>query len=182
MAALRFLFYFVVVAVLGGGWVFFYLQSGAADLAAVDAARSAANALRALDSRWSDQLVASRAAGRAFEPASHGRTYSDLEVRALRVGYPGVGLALVGVKNAFDEKANAMRRIARGDAHFEEAWFAPTGPRLDLLSRVLDRAFDDALLWAELYRAWLLYYTVFLVTLMLYALYRIRLARVPAAR
>lgn len=174
MQALRFLLYGLMGAVLAAGWAFFYLQSGAGDLAAVDAARSTLNAMRAIDSRWNDQLVVARAAGSTFEPAPHGRTYSDLEVRALRVSYPGVGLALVGVRNAFEEKASTVRRIARGEPLFEQAWLAPTGPRLDAMSRVLDRAFDDALMWAELYRTWLLYYSVFLLTVMGYALHRIR--------
>ena len=177
MQALRFLLYGVMGAVLAAGWAFFYLQSGASDLAAVDAARSTLNAMRAIDSRWNDQLVAARASGGGFEPAPHGRTYSNLEVQALRVSYPGVGLALVGVRNAFEEKASTVRRIARGDPLFEQAWLAPTGPRLDAMSRVLDRAFDDALMWAELYRTWLLYYTVFLLTVMGYVFYRIRMAR-----
>ena len=177
MRALRFLLYGLMGAVLAAGWAFFYLQSGAGDLAAVDAARSTLNALRAIDSRWNDQMVAARAAGGGFEPASHGRIYSDLEVRALRVSYPGVGLALVGVRNAFEEKASVVHRIAKGEPLFEQAWLAPTGPRLDAMSRVLDRAFDEALTWSELYRAWLLYYSVFLATVMGYGLYRIRTVR-----
>ncbi len=174
MQALRYLFYAVMGAVLAAGWAFFYLMSGTGDLAAVDAARSTLNAMRAIDMRWNDQLVAARAAGGRFDPAPHARTYADLEVRALRVLYPGIGLALVGIRNAFEEKAASVQRIARGDALFEQAWLAPTGPRLDTMSRVLDRAFDDALMWTELYRIWLLYYSVFLLTVMGYALHRMR--------
>jgi hypothetical protein len=182
MRILQFVVYGFMGAVLAGGWAFFYLQSGADDLASVDAARSAANALRAVDSRWNDQLAAARASGSRFQPAPHALAYAELEVRGFRVYYPGIGRALIGVKNAFDEKAGAMRRVAKGEPLLEQAWLAPTGPRLDTLSRVLDRAFDDALAWAEVYRTWLLYYTVFLLTVMLYALHQIRKARAPAAR
>lgn len=168
--------------VLAGGWAFFYLQSGAGELAAVDAARAAASALRAIDSRWQDQLAAHRAGHGGFEPAAHGTAYADLEVRALHLPYQGIGRALIGVKNAFDEKSASMRRVAKGEPLLEQAWLAPTGPRLDALGRVLDRAFDEALVTAEIYRAWLLYYTGFLVVVMLYALYRIRAARAPAPR
>lgn len=177
---------------LAAGWAFFYLQSGASDIAAVDAARAAAGGLRAIDSRRQDQLANYRRSGERFEPAPHGRAYAELEVRALHLPYQGIGRALIAVKNAFDEKEIAMRRVSRGEPLLEQAWLVPTGPRLDALGRVLDRAFDEALLTAEIYRAWLLYYTAFLVVVMLYVLYRIRSARtttftpapirVPAAR
>ena len=167
---------------LAAGWAFFYVQSGAGDLAAVDAARAASSALRANDSRWQDQLASARRGGGGLEPASHGLAYAELEVRALHLPYQGIGRALIGVKNAFDEKASAMRRVAKGEPMLEQAWLAPTGPRLDTLGRVLDRAFDEALLSAEIYRSWLLYYTGFLMMVMFYALYRIRAARVPGAR
>jgi len=133
--------------------------------------------LRAIDARWNDQLVSARAGGGRFEPARHGRVYSDLEVRALRVQYPGVGLALAGTKYAFDDKALEVGQVARGEARFEQAWLTPTAPRLDTLSCTLDRAFDDALTWVELYRAWLLYYSLFLVTVTAYAMGRLREAR-----
>src|SRR5262245_37412174 len=166
---------------LAAGWAFFYLQSGAGDLVAVDNARAAASELRAIDSRWQDQLAAHRRGGGSFEPAAFGKLYGELEVRALHLPYPGMGRSLTGVKNAFEEKSVAMRRVARGEPLVEQAWLAPTGPRLDALGRVLDRAFDDALLTAEINRSWLLYYTGFLVVVMLYVLYRIRETRVPAA-
>ena len=173
MLALRYLLYALMGAVLAAGWAFFYLMSGTGDLAAVDAAHSSLHAMRAIDSRWNDQLVAARATSTRFEPAPHLRPYSDLEVRTLRVTYPGVGLALAGVKNAFEEKAVTMRLAARGEKVFDAALLSPTGPRMDVLSRVLDRAFDDAYTWAEIHRSWLLYYTVFLIIVMAYAMRRI---------
>lgn len=173
MLALRYVLYALMGAVLAAGWAFFYVMSGTGDLAAVDAAHSSLHAMRAIDARWNEQLIAARATGTRFEPKPHLHTYADLEVLTLRVSYPGVGLALVGVKNAFDEKAVVMRLAARGEKVFDEARLSPTGPRMDVLSRVLDRAFDDAYTWAEIHRSWLLYYTVFLIVVMAYAMHRI---------
>jgi hypothetical protein len=56
----------------------------------------------------------------------------------------------------------------------------PIGLRLARTAKLVGRAFDDALMWAELYRAWLLYYSVFLLTVMGYGLYRIRTAGRPS--
>src|SRR5262245_54084472 len=131
MRLLKAMVYAAMAAVLAGGWAFFWMQSSAAPLGDVDAARSALNALRAIDARWNDQLVSARAGGSRFEPARHGRTYADLEVRALRVQYPGIGLALAGVKHAFEDKAAEVGSVARGEARFDQAWLAPAAPRLD---------------------------------------------------
>jgi hypothetical protein len=162
--------YAFMAAVLAAGWAFFYTQSSALPLGEIDAARSALSVLRAIDTRWNDRT---RAGGR-FDPAAygHGRVYAELEVRGLRTNYPGLGLAVVGVRNAFQEKADALR-----EGRLEQVWLAPTGPRMDAMSRTLDRAFDDALMWAELYRAWLLYYSLFLVTVCAYVMWRLREAR-----
>src|SRR4051812_11242496 len=147
MKALRGFFYGFMALMLAGGWAFLYWQSSGVDLAAGDAARSALNGLRAIDARWNDQLVGARlltSSGGPLQPAAHGRAYSDLEVQALRLQHAQLGLALRGVKDAFDEKANLLRRIAQNESMFDQAWLVPTHPRLDVLSRVLDRAFDDA--------------------------------------
>jgi hypothetical protein len=97
---------------------------------------------------------------------------------ALRIAWYGVIVfVLVGVKHAFEDKAREVGSVASGESRFEQAWLAPTAPHLDALSRMLDRAFDDALTWAELYRAWLLYYSIFLATLMAFAVYRLLLPR-----
>ena len=162
--------YALMAAVLAAGWAFFYMQSSALPLAEIDAARSALNVLRAIDTRWNDRA---RAGGR-FDPGAYGygRVYAELEVRGLRTNYPGLGLAVVGIRNAFHEKADALR-----EGRLDQVWLAPTGPRMDAMSRTLDRAFDDTLMWAELYRAWLLYYSLFLVTVCAYAMWRLRQAR-----
>ena len=171
MRVLRILLYGFVALVLLGGWAFLYWQSNAVDLAAGNAAKSALDELRAIDARWNDQMIGARltsSAGAPFEPARHGRAYAALEVQALRLPHAQMGVALAGAKQAFDEKSALMQRIAKGQPQFDQAWQAPTGPRLDVLSRVLDRAFDDALGQADLYRVWLLHYSGFLLTLLAY--------------
>jgi signal transduction histidine kinase len=185
MKVFRAVLYGFFALVLAGGWAFLYLQSSALDLAAGDAARSALNGLRAVDARWNDQLVGARllnTPGGPLEPARHGRAYATLESQALRLTYPQLGLALGSVKQAFDEKAALMRRIAAGEQVFDQAWLVPTGPRLDTLSRVLDRAIDEAMGYAELYRVWLLYYSAFLLTLLVYALYEVYRANASLER
>lgn len=102
------------------------------------------------------------------------------------------GRDLAELKRAFDEKADLItrytalfddsfksaettakeppsraRRGAEGradsDALFELAWLASTGPRLDLVTRSLQRALGDAIDKIELFRIFLLYYSGFLV-------------------
>lgn len=171
MRLFRAILYGLMTLVLAGGWAFLYWRSSAVDLAAGNAARTALNGLREIDARWNDQLVNARfSSGTPPQALRHGRAYAELEVRALRFPHAGMGLAVGGVKSAFDFKGALMQRVAaqKGgrDAAVDAAWLAPTGPRLDQLSRVLDRAFDDALLQAELYRAWMLYYSAFLLVVL----------------
>jgi len=185
MRFLRWSMYGFMALVLAGGWAFLYWQSSAVDLAAGDAARSALNGLRAIDARWNDQLVAARLASRSGpepQPARHGRAYAALEIEALRLPHPQMGIALSAVKSAFDEKAKLMQRIAAGEALFDQAWLSPAGPRLDVLSRVLDRAFEDALTQAELYRVWLLYYSAFLLAILAYLVSQLYQANVGLER
>jgi two-component system, NtrC family, sensor kinase len=176
MRVMRVLLYAFMAAVLAAGWAFLYWQSSAVDLAAGNAARAALNNLRAVDARWNDQLVGARlasAAGAPLAPARHGVAYAELEVQALKLPHPQMGLALAGVKSAFAEKAALLARIRAGEPQFDQAWLVPTGPRLEQLSRVLDRAYEDALLHNELYRVWLLYYSAFLLTVLAYLAYEL---------
>jgi signal transduction histidine kinase len=195
MRIFRIIGYGFMVLVLAGGWAFLYWQSGAVDLAEADAARSALAELRAVDAGWNQQLVNARlaaggAAGGAARGTRYRTTYAALEVRALRLGDPRVGAELAQLKRALDEKAalaarhaaaraeleraqsadEARRAELRGlaDALFEGAWFASTGPRLDTLGRAIDRAYDDALVQAELYRVGLLYYSGFLLAVLVF--------------
>ena len=185
MRIARIVLYGFMALVLAAGWAFLYWQSSAVDLAAGNAARGALNALRALDARWNDQLIGARLAssGNApLEPARYGVAYAQLEVQALRLPHPQMGQALTGVKNAFAEKSAILHRIRAGEPLFDQAWAVNTGPRLEQLSRVLDRAFEDALLQNDLYRAWLLYYSAFILTLLAYVAYELYRANATLER
>ncbi|MEO8143019.1 MAG: ATP-binding protein [Betaproteobacteria bacterium] len=128
----------------------------------------------------------------------HRLPYSTLEVRALRLGNAQVGSELAQLKRAFEEKAGLVARFAESqkalaeaqraepvddakraelqanaDALFDQAWFAATGPRLDTLGRAIDRAFDEALTQAELYRIGLLYYSGFLLAVLVFLLWNL---------
>jgi signal transduction histidine kinase len=115
--------------------------------------------------------------------------YGQLEVKAMRLGDPRIGSELVQLKRALDDKAAQVVRYAAAraaardaaeaqdadraallgtlaDAIFDQAWLAPTGPRLDTLARAIDRSFDDALVETELYRIGLLYYSAFLLAVL----------------
>ena len=137
------------------------------------------------------------AASPAMAPPSsrHRLLYSSLEVRALRLGHPLVGGELAQLKRAFDEKAALIARYAEAQAAlvaargadpadeakvaelraiadilFDQAWFASTGPRLDTLGRALDRVSDQLLTQTELYRVGLLYYSGFLLAVLVFLL------------
>jgi signal transduction histidine kinase len=182
--------YGFMALVLAGGWAFLYWQSSAVDLASVEGSRGALAELRAIDAGWNQRLVDARLHSGAarFGPPRHRAAYGRLEVRALRLGDARIGAELVQLRRAFDDKAAQAERYAatRAQAHaaqasdparaadlasladaiFDQAWLAPTGPRLDTLSRAIDRAFDDALVQAELYRVALLYYSGFLLAVL----------------
>jgi len=129
-------------------------------------------------------------------PSRHRAAYGRLEVKALRLGDARVGSELVQLKRAFDDKAAQVARYAsaradaRGaadaadtdraallgtlaDAIFDQAWLAPTGPRLDTLARTIDRSFDDALVETELYRLGLLYYSGFLLAVLAFLVWNL---------
>jgi len=131
-------------------------------------------------------------ASRTVVPSQRYRlAYTRLEVRALRLGDPLVGRELAQLKRAFEEKFALLVRLAEtqsalaearrtepaeeaklaalrasSDELFGQAWYASTGPRLDTLARAIDRAFDEALTEAELYRLGLLYYSGFLLAVL----------------
>lgn len=123
----------------------------------------------------------------------HRLVYASLEVRALRLANPVVGSELAQLKRAFEEKAAMVARFAEAqaalagarasepaeetrlgelraiaDVLFDQAWFASTGPRLDTLGRAIDRVFDEMLTQAELYRVGLLYYSGFLLAVLVF--------------
>jgi signal transduction histidine kinase len=191
MRILSSLGYGFMALVLAGGWAFIYWQSSAVDLSAVEASRNALTELRAIDAGWNQRLVDARLHGGSPQSGSsrYRAVYGQLEVKALRLGDARVGGELVQLKRAFDDKAAQVTRYAaaraearsateaadadRGavlgalaDAIFDQAWLAPTGPRLDTLARTIDRSFDDALVEAELYRVGLLYYSGFLLAVL----------------
>jgi len=200
MRVLGIIGYGFMALVLAAGWAFLYWQSSSVDLAAVDAARAALTELRAIDARWNQQLVNarlhSRSAPSGEAPAARHRTaYAALEVRALRLGDPRVGTELVQLKRDVEDKAALLARHAAaridaeradpadeakraelhaiGDALFDQAWFGSTGPRLDTLGRAIDRAFDDALVQAELYRVGLLVYSGFLLAVLVFLVWNL---------
>lgn len=136
------------------------------------------------------------AAPRPAASPRHRLLYASLEVRALRLGTPLIGRELAPLKSAFEEKAALMVRLAetqaahagaRGaepvdeaklaelraiaDVLFDQAWFASTGPRLDTLGRAIDRVFDEVLTQAELYRIGLLYYSGFLLAVLVFLVF-----------
>jgi signal transduction histidine kinase len=193
MRILGILGYGFMALVLAGGWAFLYWQSGAVDLAAVESARAALADLRAIDSNWNQRLVNGRLQPETVAPGTaplYRTAYASLEVRALGLGDPRVGSGLASLRRAFEEKADqlgrqtaallelqrigaadeAQRAALRATAEraFEQAWLASTGPRLDLLGRAIERAFDDALGQAELHRLALLYYSGFLLSVLVF--------------
>jgi len=195
MRMLRIAGYALMALVLAAGWAFLYWQSGLLDFAALEGARGGLAELRAIDARWNDQLIGTRlrqASPRAVQaPARHASAHARLEVNALRLGSPALGAGLAGLKLAFADKAALLERFARvqaeraalearedknearlaelralGEALFDQAWLASTGPRLELVARALERAYDDAAAQADLYRVWLLYYSGFLLAVL----------------
>jgi len=190
MRALRILSYSLMALVLAAGWAFLYWQSRAEDLDAASSALAALRELRAIDARWNDRLLGARPGGAAAAPpppSRHALAHARLEVHALRLASPGLGAALAELKRALDQKAALVERFAAAPAEpgprlFEEARLASTGPRIELVARALERAFDDALVQAELYRAWLLYYSGFLLTVLAYLLWGLASSRAQIDR
>ncbi|HEY5898058.1 MAG TPA: ATP-binding protein [Burkholderiales bacterium] len=175
MRLVRAFVYGSVALILGMGWAFLYWQSGAIDLAAGNAARSALVQLRGIDERWNAQLAAARFASGRLEPAPFDAAYAWLELQALRLPHAELGRALGAVRSAFESKASLLRRIGADDPLEDLSGLVAVAPRLDRLSLVLEHAFDDALARAERYRAWLLYYSagvLVLVALLAFALRR----------
>jgi len=184
--------------VLAGGWAGIFWQSNSVDLASVEASRSALSELRAIDVGWNQHLVDTRlrAGAAKFGPSLYRASYGQLEVNAMRLGDARIGSELVQLKLAFDDKAAQVERYAAtlaetrnateaadadraavlgklAEAIFDQAWLAPTGPRLDTLARAIDRSFDDALVQAELYRIGLLYYSGFLLAVLAFLVWNL---------
>jgi two-component system, NtrC family, sensor kinase len=169
MRLVRAFVYGSIALMLAVGWAYLYSQSSAIDLAAGSAARAALGELRALDARWNDQLtgmgMSSYGTG-PQQPVPHQAAYAWLELQALRLPHPDLGRALGALRSTLDEKAALLRRIAAGEALFDQAWRVPTRMRMDSLARVLDLAFNDALAENERFRTWLLYYSAALLALL----------------
>jgi len=206
MRVLRALIYTLMALVLVAGWGFFYWQASTLDSSALNSTRAAVEGLRAIEARWNDQLVASRMMAAPdtappLQPARHGGAYAALEVQAVKLSHPPLGIALAGVKSAFDEKAALFERFAaaraaiatlgedadsqarrtelatNAEAIFDQIWLAPAGPRLSGFARELERAADEAAAQAELYRVWLLYYSGFLLAVLGYLVWNLASSR-----
>ena len=169
MRLVRAFVYGSVALMLALGWAYLYSQSKTFDLAASAAARAALSDLRALDTRWNDQLIGM---GLNYyptgpqQPVPHQATYAWLEVQALKLPHPRLGRALAALRSALDEKALLIRRIAAGERLSDLAWRVPTRLRMDELAQVLELAFNDALAESERFRLWLLYYSAGLLALL----------------
>ncbi len=124
------------------------------------------------------------------------RAHVKLESRMLPLGIPGAGFELAKLRYAFEDKEDLLARLvetvaarndaqralpadpakptelaelsAAADALLERASLAETGPRLDTLSRAVDQVSDRALGEAELYRVALLYYSGFLLAVLVF--------------
>ncbi|MGQ0512132.1 MAG: sensor histidine kinase [Betaproteobacteria bacterium] len=191
--------YAVMALALAGGWGFLYWLGGAVDIDAIERTRGALSDLRGIDSRWNARLLDATA------PAAyshHRSAYSNLEVRVLALNSGQAGRALVGLRAALDEKADlvdqhaaardALAAAARADpvdeakvtemraaaaTLHERAWQAPTASRMGLVARELDRALDEALGQAELFRVLLLYYSGILLAVLAYVVWRLAESR-----
>ncbi len=179
MGVVRAFVYGAIALMLAAGWGFLYWQSGTIDLAAGIAARAALADLRAIDARWDDQVTEmglSMRPGTPPAPAAHQAALAAFEAQALKLAHPDLGHALVAVRQAFDEKAALVRRVLAGEPVADAAWRVPTRARLDALGGVMERAFADALAQTERYRAWLLYYSAFVLALLGVAAIQLRRA------
>jgi len=179
MRVVRAFVYGAMALMLAAGWGFLYWQSGTIDLAAGNAARAALADLRAIDARWDDQVIGMGLATRPDTPpapVAHQAALATLEAEALKLSHPELGRALVGVRRAFDEKALLVRRVLAGEPTADAAWRVPTRARLDTLGLVMERAFADGLAQTERYRAWLLYYSAFVLALLGIAAIQLRRA------
>jgi len=183
MRVVRAFVYGAMALMLAAGWGFLYWQSGTIDLAAGNAARAALADLRAIDARWDDQVIGMGLATRPDPPpapVAHQAALATLEAQALKLSHPELGRALVAVRQAFDEKSLLVRRAIvedeRRQAAADAAWRVPTRARLDTLGRVMEQAFAEALAQTERYRAWLLYYSAFVLALLGIAAIQLRRA------
>ena len=194
--------YVAMALALASGWAFLYWLGGAVDIGAIERTRGALADLRMLDARWNARLMDPVPPPAPAAPSQHRSAYSNLEVRALALGTGQAGRALVGLQAALDEKAELVDRHAAAravlaaaereqpadeakraelraaiPALLERAWQAPTASRMGLVERELDRALDEALGQAELFRVLLLYYSGILLAILAYVVWRLAESR-----
>ncbi|MCC6474240.1 MAG: hypothetical protein IT514_10895 [Burkholderiales bacterium] len=125
--------------------------------------------------------IARRVANFASEPSAE----AAAQVRA-RIAVA----ASAPVPDTLRPRMDAFLRVARrmieqrseSEALFEQAWFAPTGPRLDLVTRSLENALGASLDENELNRFFLLYYSGFLVVVLGYLVYGLAASRLQIDR
>ena len=195
MRIFRAIAYTVSAMVLAGGWAFLYLQSRTIDLTVASGALATLRELREFDARWNDRLIRTHALA-PDQPVSRRDSFATLHARleqqALGLGGAHLGQELSALKQAFAEKAASIAQHAAAraslsaateetrlqaaqeeDRLFQQAFFASTGPRLDLLHRSIERTFDSLADEAERYRVLLLFYSLFLLTMLLYLAYRV---------
>ena len=164
MRIFRAIAYTVSAMVLAGGWAFLYLQSRTIDLTVASGALATLRELREFDARWNDRLIRTHALA-PDQPVSRRDSFATLHARleqqALGLGGAHLGQELSALKQAFVGKAASIGQHAAAraslsaateetrlqaaqeeDRLFQQAFFASTGPRLDLLHRSIERAFD----------------------------------------
>ncbi len=149
--------------------------------------------------RLAVQSGAPQAALRApASPYRHRAVFAALEVAMVRLGVPRMGNELAQLKRDLDQRAALIESSARAQASFtrarqaetpdpaaiaerealaealfDQAWLASSGPRLDMLGRAIDRAFDAAVTEGELYRMGLLFYSGFLLAVLAFLVWNL---------
>ncbi len=128
---------------------------------------------------------------KSARPFRHRTSLAAFESKVLVLRIPQAGVELTRLKRDFEARAALIERLeqtmlSREDALkaqppdpaaiapldaavrslSEEVWLASSGPRLEMLGRAIDRAFDRALTDAELYRVGLLFYSGFLLAIL----------------
>ena len=179
-AVLRSLLYAAMALVLAGGWAVMYLQSRAADPRAASEILATLRQLGEADARWNDRLIGLRAgtvpeAEASLPPRGLGSLIANLEVKGLQLTPPLGGYEITALKLAFKEKSILIRRYAaaKSELTFQAAYFSSTGPRLDTLMRSFERSFSAALDEAELWRTALIFYSGFLLVVLVWFAFRL---------
>jgi len=107
-----------------------------------------------------------------FAAQANTATAAALATAAERVAAAASGAGVAPGELVAGAHRLAESRLVR-DRLIDEFTLAPTGPRLDTLSRVLEREFDDALADADRYRVYLLFYSAFLLVVLGYYAWRL---------